>query len=53
MPIRTITTHNPSLQLDWARFRSHSVNHFGEMQIDIVNNLAPAHIAMTWDIEGV
>ncbi len=39
MPTRTITTHNPSLQLDWARFKSESINTFAELQIDIVKNI--------------
>lgn len=37
MPKPTITTHNPSLQLDWARFRSESINRYAKIQIDIVN----------------
>ncbi|GAU77582.1 beta-galactosidase [Fusibacter sp. 3D3] len=39
MPLKTITTHNPTLQLDWARFRSKSINDYAKMQIDIVNKL--------------
>ena len=37
MPMKTITTHNPSLALDWARFRSESINGFAARQIHIVN----------------
>ena len=36
-PKPTITTHNPSLMLDWARFRSVSINTYAALQIDIVN----------------
>lgn len=39
MPVKTITTHNPTLQLDWARFRSESINGYAKMQVDIVNKL--------------
>jgi beta-galactosidase len=34
MPQPTITTHNPSLRLDWARFRAHSVSSFAKLLID-------------------
>ena len=37
MPMKTITTHNPTLALDWARFRSESINGFATRQINIVN----------------
>lgn len=36
IPVPTITTHNPSLQLDWARFRSDSLNGYGNEMIRIV-----------------
>lgn len=39
IPIMTITTHNPTLQLDWARFRSYSINSFAVTHIDLVNKL--------------
>lgn len=35
-PMPTITTHNPALKLDWARFRSESINSFASEQIAIV-----------------
>lgn len=37
VPKPTITAHNPSLLLDWARFRSVSINDYAKLQIDIVN----------------
>ena len=37
VPKPTITSHNPSLLLDWARFRSASINDYAKLQIDIVN----------------
>lgn len=33
-PLPTITTHNPSLQLEWARFRSESLLDFAKTMID-------------------
>lgn len=36
IPKTTITTHNPSLQLDWARFRSHTINGFGLELIETI-----------------
>lgn len=42
MPTMTITTHNPSLKLDWSRFRSVSLNGFAKRQIEMVRNLKGA-----------
>ncbi len=39
MPTQTITTHNPTLQLDWARFRSESINDYAGIQIEVVQAL--------------
>lgn len=36
LPTETITTHNPSLLVDWAHFRSKSINDFAKLQIDIL-----------------
>lgn len=52
LPQPTITTHNPSLQLDWARFRSFSVNDFGKRQIDLVNKLKGPHQQVTHNFFG-
>lgn len=52
MPQPTITTHNPSLRLDWARFRSHSINGYGKMQIDLVRALKGAHQGVTHNFYG-
>ncbi len=51
-PKPTITTHNPSLRLDFARFRSHSINEYGKMQIDLVNNLKGSHQKVTHNFYG-
>lgn len=52
MPIPTITTHNPSLKLDWARFRSESLNAFAREQIDMVRSLKGSHQQITHNLFG-
>ncbi|WP_100405742.1 beta-galactosidase [Bacillus solitudinis] len=52
MPTKTITTHNPSLKLDWARFRSFSLNRFTKEQTDIVRKYKGEHQFVTTNIAG-
>ncbi len=52
IPKPTITTHNPTLKLDWARFRSHSINGYGMLQIDLVKKLKGAHQSITHNFFG-
>lgn len=52
MPVKTITTHNPTLQLDWARFRSKSINDYAKMQIDIVNEYKQPHQKVIHNLFG-
>ena len=51
-PKPTITTHNPSLMLDWARFRSVSINTYAALQIDIVNLFKRADQKVTHNLFG-
>lgn len=51
-PLPTITTHNPSLQLDWARFRSYSINRYAKLQIDIVRKYKMPHQKVTHNLFG-
>ena len=51
-PKPTITTHNPSLMLDWARFRSESINTYAALQIDIVNRLKRSEQKVTHNLFG-
>lgn len=51
-PTPTITTHNPSLRLDWARFRSHSMNEFARLQIDTLKAHRGAHQPVTHNFFG-
>ncbi|WP_432667096.1 beta-galactosidase [Wukongibacter baidiensis] len=52
IPLKTITTHNPALQLDWARFRSHSLNSFTKEQIELVRSLKGEHQTITTNVAG-
>jgi beta-galactosidase len=52
IPKKTITTHNPSLQLDWARFRSFSVNRYAHEQTLIVKELKGSHQLVTTNVSG-
>lgn len=52
MPQPTVTTHNPSLQLDWARFRSHALNDFARRHIDLVRSLKGGHQQVTHNFPG-
>ncbi|WP_338553063.1 beta-galactosidase [Paenibacillus sp. KS-LC4] len=52
MPVKTITTHNPSLQLDWARFRSDSLNRYAQEMTAIVHKHKGAHQQVTTNVSG-
>jgi beta-galactosidase len=52
LPKRTITFHNPSLLLDYARFRSYSINSYAKMQIDLVKKLKGEHQQVTHNFSG-
>lgn len=52
MPTPTITTHNPSLKLDWARFRSVSLNAFAKAQIEAVKTYKGEHQRITHNLFG-
>jgi len=52
IPKETITTHNPSLQLDWARFRSESINGFGLRLVEIIKENRGSHQLVTHNYFG-
>lgn len=52
MPQKTITTHNPSLKLDWARFRSDSLTGFAKKHIELVRKLKGDHQKVTTNFAG-
>jgi beta-galactosidase len=51
-PLKTITTHNPTLQLDWARFRSYSLNSFANEQTMLVKRLKGDFQKVTTNVSG-
>jgi beta-galactosidase len=52
IPKKTITHHNPSLQLDWARFRSISLNQFAKDLVEVVRNHKGSHQKVTTNVSG-
>lgn len=52
MPTPTITTHNPSLKLDWSRFKSESLNGFAKIQIDVVKEYKGSQQIITHNLFG-
>ncbi|MBB4072922.1 beta-galactosidase [Anoxybacillus voinovskiensis] len=52
IPKKTITTHNPSLQLDWARFRSYSVNSYAHEMTNVVRQHKGEHQQVTTNVSG-
>ncbi|MDW4509676.1 beta-galactosidase [Priestia megaterium] len=52
MPVKTITTHSPSLKLDWARFRSFSLNRYAHEQTAIVKKYKGDHQLLTTNVSG-
>ncbi len=52
IPLKTITVHNPALQLDWARFRSDSLNNFAKEHTGLVKRLKGDHQDVTTNVSG-
>ncbi|WP_163528587.1 beta-galactosidase [Halobacillus ihumii] len=52
VPKPTITTHNPGLKLDWARFRSVSLNRFAHDMTNIVKQNKGTHQQVTTNVAG-
>ncbi|TGB01670.1 beta-galactosidase [Halobacillus salinus] len=52
VPKPTVTTHNPSLKLEWARFRSVSVNRFTHEMTAIVREFKGNHQSVTTNVSG-
>lgn len=46
LPNRTITTHNPSLRLDFERFCSKNIVDFAKMQNEIIKSIIPDAVVM-------
>jgi len=52
LPLKTITVHNPSMRLDWARFRSESLSIFTKKHIKLVKELKGSHQTVTTNLPG-
>ncbi|WDU82515.1 beta-galactosidase [Caloramator sp. Dgby_cultured_2] len=52
LPLKTITFHNPSLLLDYARFRSKSIVDYANFQVDILKRVLGAKKIITTNIAG-
>lgn len=42
LPMPTITTHNPSLRMDWELFRNISIKKFSDNQVKIIKEIIPS-----------
>lgn len=51
-PLPTITVHNPSLLLDWSRFRSYSLNRYANLQTELVIKLKGKRQEVTTNLSG-
>lgn len=51
-PLPTVTTHNPSLKLEWARFRSDSLNSYAHKMTEIVKQHRGQHQQVTTNVSG-
>ena len=45
-PMETITTHNPSLRLDWERFRKKSITDFARFQAELIRGIQPTAVVI-------
>ncbi|RFU63565.1 beta-galactosidase [Bacillus sp. V59.32b] len=52
VPKKTITQHNPSLLLDWARFRSYSLNAFAKEMTETARSHKGHHQEVTTNVSG-
>lgn len=52
MPTRTITVHNPSMRLEWLRFRSYSLSQFAKKHIEQIRKFKGNHQTVTTNIPG-
>ncbi len=52
MPTPTITTHNPTLKMDWLRFRSFSIERFAQRQLHVIKSCAGTHQPVTHNFYG-
>ncbi|MGL5379140.1 beta-galactosidase [Clostridium sp.] len=52
VPIKTITTHNPSLRMEWERFRSESIEKYAKMQVSLLKEILGDSSTIIHDFSG-
>lgn len=52
VPVKTITTHNPSLRMEWERFRSVSIEKYAKLQADILKEILGEESIVLHDFSG-
>lgn len=52
LPLKTITVHNPALQLDYARFRSKSIEDYASLQVNLIKKYGNEEQIITTNLAG-
>lgn len=52
LPVKTITTHNPTLRMEWERFRSVSIEKYAKMQVDLLKEILGENTIIIHDFSG-
>lgn len=52
LPKKTITTHNPSLRMEWERFRSISIEKYAKMQVYLLKEILGEDSVILHDFSG-
>lgn len=52
LPVKTVTSHNPAMRLDHARFRSFSVNEFTRKHVDVIRKCKGECQLVTTNVSG-
>ena len=52
MPAKTITTHNPSLRMEWERFRSISIEKYAKFQVQLLKEILGEETVVIHDFSG-
>lgn len=52
IPQKTITTHNPSLRMEWERFRNISIERYAKFQVDLLKDILGEDSIVMHDFSG-
>lgn len=52
LPQKTITTHNPSLRMEWERFRSRSIEKYAKFQVELLKEILGEESVVIHDFSG-